>query len=95
MSLSCTRSPLFSAVDADIRFPDFSSGAASCHRHICSYVGKYLILWRLNYYPLERENQIFRRAWNRVLMGQKVAEPGHFWDQPDGVPGKHLRHRQA
>ena len=48
-----------------------------------------MILWRLTYYRLQRENQIVRRAWNRVLTSQKSAKPGHFWDQSDDVPGKH------
>jgi len=56
---------------------------------ICSYFGKYLILWRLTYYRLQRESQIFRPAWNRLLTGQKVAKSGHFWDQSDDVPGRH------
>jgi hypothetical protein len=40
----------------------------------CSYLSKYLILHMLNYYPIQRENQIFRGA-GAGLWGQKVATP--------------------
>jgi hypothetical protein len=40
----------------------------------CSYLSKYLILHMLNYYPIQREHQIFRAA-KLVVTGQKVATP--------------------
>ena len=40
----------------------------------CSYLSKYLILHMLNYYPIQREHQIFRGAGSG-LTGQKVAIP--------------------
>ena len=41
---------------------------------LCSYLSKYLILQMLNYYPVQREHQIFR-APELIMTGQKVATP--------------------
>ena len=40
----------------------------------CSYLSKYLILHMLNYYPIQREHQIFGGG-GTGLTGQKVATP--------------------
>ena len=40
----------------------------------CSYLSKYLILHMLNYYPIQREHQIFR-APRPGVTGQKMATP--------------------
>ncbi len=41
---------------------------------LSSYLSKYLILHMLNYYPIQREHQIFGGA-GTGLTGQKVATP--------------------
>ena len=41
---------------------------------LSSYLGKYLILHMLNYYPIQREHQI-SAVPELVVTGQKVATP--------------------
>jgi hypothetical protein len=44
----------------------------------CSYLSKYLILHMLNYYPIQRDHQIFRGA-GTGLTAKKWPLRSHFW----------------
>ena len=58
-----------------------------------SYLSKYLILHMLNYYPIQRENQIFRGAGTGLTgpkSGHSGATFGDLWPSNELVTGRTL-----